>query len=110
MNFQIIPVAEASVKTLIQSINTVIVNPLIIFLFALAVVYFIYGLAKYLLNPNNDTIRKEAKSSMLWGVIGIFIMISVFSIMNLVLNTLGVSEDDINIETTGEYEIGDFDE
>jgi uncharacterized membrane protein YdjX (TVP38/TMEM64 family) len=90
MKFEIIPRAEASVTTLMNSINRVIINPLIVLLFALAVVYFIYGLARYLLSPDNEEIRKTSKSHMLWGIIGMFIMVSVFGIMNLIMNTLGV--------------------
>lgn len=91
MNLEIIPKAEASAQTLMNSINRVIINPLIVLLFALAVVYFIYGLARYLLSPDNEEIRKTSKSHMLWGIIGMFIMVSVFGIMNLIMNTLGVS-------------------
>jgi len=103
----IIPIAQASVDTLMQSINKVIINPLIIFLFALAMVYFIYGLAKYLLSPDNEEVRRTSKSHMLWGIIGMFIMVSVFGIMNLLLTTLGVSKSDISIEQNGSYNIGE---
>jgi hypothetical protein len=104
MIFQIIPVAEASIVTLMQSVNRVIINPLIILLFALATVYFIYGVAQYLLSPDNEEIRKTSKSHMLWGIIGMFIMVSVFGIMNLILNTLGTSN--IKIDNGGNYTVG----
>jgi predicted PurR-regulated permease PerM len=89
MILQIIPIAEASTATLMASINRVIINPLIGFLMALAVAYFIYGVVRYLLSPENEEIRKTSKSQMLWGIIGLFIMISVFGIMNFILNSLG---------------------
>lgn len=96
MTFGIISVAEASVQTLMASINRVLINPLIIFLFALAAVYFIYGLVNYLLNPDNEEVRKSGKNHMLWGIIGMFIMVSVFGIMSLIINTLGVTNVKIN--------------
>jgi len=103
MNFEIIPIAEASVTTLMMSINRVILNPLIVLLFALAVVYFIYGIARYLLSPDNEEIRKSSKQHMLWGVIGMFIMVSVFGILSLIINTFGIensgTSSDIRIET-----------
>ena len=101
--FGIIPVAEASVTTLVQSISKVILNPLIVLLFALAIVIFIWGLVQYLLNPDSEEIRKNSKSHMLWGIFGMFIMVSVFGIMNLVLNTIG--EKRIQIKSNGEYTI-----
>lgn len=106
MSFHIIPIAEASMKTLVNSIVDVLVNPLIIFIFALALVLFLYGVLKYLLNPENEEVRKTSKSHMLWGIIGMFIMVSVFGIMNLILNTIG--EKDININSDGTYNVGNI--
>jgi predicted PurR-regulated permease PerM len=106
MIFQIVPVAEASVVTLMASVDKVIINPLIILLFALAMVYFLYGLARYLLSPDNEEIRKSSKSHMLWGIIGMFIMVSVFGIMSLLLSTVG--ESNINIESNGNYTVGNM--
>lgn len=106
MIFQIIPIAEANVATLMSSINKVIINPIIMLLFALAAVYFLYGLANYLLSPDNEEIRKSSKSHMLWGIVGMFIMISVFGIMNLILNTLG--ENRIQIQSNGDYSVGEI--
>jgi uncharacterized membrane protein YidH (DUF202 family) len=108
MIFQFIPTAEASIQTLVKSINRVIINPLIIFIFALAVLYFVYGLVKYLLSPDNEQVKKDSRQHMLWGVIGMFIMIATFGIMNLILNTLQVSKEDIQIEETGDYKIGNM--
>lgn len=105
MNFQIIPIAEASIVTLMDSINKVIINPLIYFIFALAISYFLYGLVKYLLSPDNEEIRTSSKSHMLWGVVGMFVMVAVFGIMNLLLTTVG--EEDIQISKDG-YKVGDL--
>lgn len=106
MIFQFIPTAEASIVTLMESVNRVIINPLIILLFALAVVYFVYGLVQYLLNPDSEEIRKSSKSHILWGIIGMFIMVSVFGIMSLILNTLGESR--IQLNGTGDYTVGEM--
>ncbi|MFA7315531.1 MAG: hypothetical protein WC059_01860 [Candidatus Paceibacterota bacterium] len=103
MDLGFIPVAEASVATLMKSINRVVINPLILFLFAVAMVYFLYGLAQYFLNPNSEEIRKSSKSHMLWGIIGLFIMVAVFGIMRLILGTVG--ENTIKIDSTGDYTI-----
>ncbi len=93
----------ANIDSLVNAVNKVVVNPLIIFIFALALVIFIYGVAQYLLNPASDEIRKQSKSHMIWGVIGMFIMVSVFGIMRIILNTLG--EKKIKIQNTGEITV-----
>jgi uncharacterized membrane protein YjfL (UPF0719 family) len=71
-------------------------------LFALAVVYFVYGLVRYLLTPDNEEIRTSSKSHMLWGIFGMFIMIAVFGIMNILLKTVG--EENIKINN-GDYTV-----
>ncbi|MFA6355283.1 MAG: hypothetical protein WCW65_02570 [Candidatus Paceibacterota bacterium] len=105
MNFLFVPIAEASIVTLMGSINKIIINPLIYFIFALAICYFLYGLVKYLLSPDNEEIRTSSKSHMLWGIFGMFIMVAVFGIMNLLLTTVG--EEDIKIDSEG-YKVGDL--
>ena len=105
MIFQITPVAEATISTLMNSINKVIINPLIILLFALAIVYFMYGVAKYLLSPDNEEIRKTSKQQMLWGVFGMFIMLAVFGIMNIIISTTGAKGIQVQ---NGSYTIGNL--
>ncbi len=105
MSFHIVPIAEADVLTLIKSIDKVIINPIIIFLFAVAIVYFLYGVAQYLLSPENEEVRKKSKSHMIWGIVGLFIMVAVFGIMRLLLNTFG--ETKIQVNTSGEFNVSD---
>jgi len=106
MSFQIIPTAEASIATLMGKVNEIIINPIIMLLFVLATVYFIYGVVQYLISPDNEELRTSSKTHMLWGIIGMFVMVSVFGIMRIVLNTVG--EGDIKIEKNGTYTVGDI--
>ncbi|HNU95423.1 MAG TPA: hypothetical protein PLZ70_01100 [Candidatus Paceibacterota bacterium] len=89
MNFDIIPKAEASVESFINTINKVVINPIIYFLFSLGTILFLFGIIRFFLNPTDETIRKESKNHMVWGLIGMFIMVSVFGIMNLIVKTIG---------------------
>ncbi len=106
MDFVIIPRAHATITTLMNSIDRVIINPLIFFLFACAMVYFLFGLVKFLIYRENEEIRKSSKAHMLWGLVGLFVMVSVFGIMRLILNTLG--EDRIKIEDSGNIQVDEF--
>ena len=103
MHLELVPVAEADVVSLVKSIDRVVINPLIFFLFALAMVYFLYGLVQFLISPDNEEVRKTSKSHMVWGLLGLFIMIAVFGIMNLILSTLHVTN--IVIDENGQYNI-----
>lgn len=73
----------------LSNINDQIVTPLIYLLFALATAYFIYGVLVFIKNAESPEKRLDGQKSMLWGVVGIFIMISVKGIINLILRTIG---------------------
>jgi hypothetical protein len=76
-----------------------IINPIIEFLFALAVVFFLYGVLEFFLNQDNEEKKTTGKQHMLWGIVGIAIMIGVFTIMEIILNTLDIPPSEINPRT-----------
>lgn len=75
---------------IILRINEVILNPIIILLFALAGLYFFWGVAQFILNMENEAARSEGKKTMLWGVIGMLIMFGVWQIINIIEGTFGL--------------------
>lgn len=75
---------------LLSKILSNIVNPIIYLLMALAVVYFIWGVVVFIQNADKAEKRDEGYKHMIWGVIGIFIMISAKGIINIILSTLGI--------------------
>lgn len=90
--------ASSSLNQFIGNVDRMIINPLIGLLFALAIVYFLYGIFEFLSNQENEEKKTTGKSHMLWGIIGITIMMGVWAILGVVLNTLGISEEQINPE------------
>jgi len=89
-------VASASVDSFIANVNKQIINPLILLLFALALVYFLYGVFEFISNQTNEEKKTIGKNHMIWGIIGIVIMMGVFTIMNIIMNTFNI--DGINPE------------
>jgi hypothetical protein len=77
------------VKEFIGKISTEILNPLIAILFVVATFYFFYGVAKYLWNPESEEEREGGRRSMFWGIVGMFIMVSVFSIIKFIISSIG---------------------
>lgn len=75
---------------LLTSINESIVNPAIILLFSLALFFFLWGVVEYISNAESDEGRQKGQQHILWGIIGMVIMVSVFGILNIVLNTFGI--------------------
>jgi succinate dehydrogenase/fumarate reductase cytochrome b subunit len=83
--------ATGTINNFIGKVDTIIINPLIYLLFALAVVYFLYGIFEFLMNQANEEKKTSGKSHMVWGVVGITIMLGVWTIMGMVLSTLGIN-------------------
>ena len=84
--------ASERFDTFLSNVNSQIINPLIVFLFALALVYFLYGMVEFISNGGNDEKKTVGKSHMLWGVVGLTIMMGVWAILNMILNTLNIND------------------
>ena len=87
-------IAYASVDSFLLKAGNEIVNPLIKLFFAIAIIYFLYGMLEFILNQSNDEKKTDGKSHMFWGVVGIAIMLGVWGIISMIVNTIpGVSNN-----------------
>jgi large-conductance mechanosensitive channel len=88
-----ISIAEAAVDTtafgnLVNPIIKILIYPIIELMFGLAVLYFVWGALQFVLHGADETARAKGKSTMLWGTVGIFIMVSAWGIIYLISNTV----------------------
>ncbi|MEK7179348.1 MAG: hypothetical protein AAB727_03805, partial [Patescibacteria group bacterium] len=67
-----------------------ILNALIPLIIGVALVGFLYGVAKFILAADDSSKREEGRQLMIWGVIGLFVMVSVWGIVNVVAQTFGI--------------------
>lgn len=51
---------------------------------AAAVAYFLYGVMKFVKDQSSEEAQGEGKKHMMWGVIGLAIMVSVWGILNFI--------------------------
>lgn len=77
-------------KELVGRVNEAVINPLILLLFAAATLLFLWGVAQFLFTASQSGEQDEGKRHMLWGVIGMAIMISVYGILRVITTTFGV--------------------
>ncbi|MEK7208016.1 MAG: hypothetical protein AAB699_00530 [Patescibacteria group bacterium] len=75
---------------LLNKIGEVILNPIIYILFSAAFVVFIWGLVQFVSNLQNEEARSTGVRHMIWGIIGMVVMVGVRSILDIVNNTLCV--------------------
>jgi hypothetical protein len=70
-----------------------IVDPAIRLIFALALAWFFWGVFKFIRGAGDETARKTGRDHMLWGIVGMAIMVSVKAIIELTLDNVGVTPD-----------------
>lgn len=70
-----------------------ILNKLVIVIIGLGTVYFLWGVAKYILHSDDAKSREEGRGMMVYGVIAIFVMISIWGFVNLLDNTFNLDNN-----------------
>lgn len=69
-----------------------IISMLIPIAFALALLFFFYGLARFILAAGDEEKREQGKSIMIWGVVALFVMASVWGIVRFIGDAFGIQQ------------------
>lgn len=80
-----------NINLIVQSIGQ-IVTRMIPIVFALILLYFFWGLAKYVLNSSDEEARKAGRGMMIWGIVALFVAASVWGLTEFIANALGINE------------------
>jgi hypothetical protein len=76
----------------LSAIKTMITSYVIPIAFGLAIVFFFWGMAQFILHDaGNDKTREDGKKKMLWGIIALFVMASIMGIIQFIGSSLGIS-------------------
>lgn len=59
-------------------------------LFALAMVMFIWGVIQYVINAQEEAKREKGRQFMIWGIIALAVMVSVWGLVGILRNTFGI--------------------
>ncbi len=77
------------VRTLVEELGS-IVQIAIPIIFGLALMFFIWGVATFILNAGDSKLREEGKQRMIWGIVGMFVIMSIFGIVAFINTALGI--------------------
>ena len=76
----------------VQSLITFGLKPVVDLLINLmmgsALLVFFWGLVKYILAQGSETVKMEAKKVMGWGLVALFVMVSVWGLVKFIQNEL----------------------
>ena len=78
-----------------------IFNVIVPFLIGLAVFLIIYGILRHIASADDEEKRTEARNFILWGIVGVFIMVSVWGLVNILIKTFNL--DNSNAVVTDIY-------
>lgn len=90
----------------IRCVITVFILPLI---FSIGFIVFMYGVIRYVIAGDSKE-KEEGKKFLMWGLIGLFVMVSIWGIVGLVSNTLGLEntvpqlQQNIYCDNGGKYD------
>lgn len=75
----------------VQKVNNVILFPVMIFMLSLALLFFLWGAYEFVANADSDEGRSKGKLHMMYGIIGMLVMVSALAILKIAAATFGVS-------------------
>lgn len=92
-----------NVTNLIQSVRNII-DILIPLVAALALLYFFWGLAQFILNSADPEAQTAGKNRMIWGIVALFVIVSVWGLVRWLGDAVGInpSNADQNIPGVGQ--------
>jgi hypothetical protein len=82
----------SGICSFIDKFNAAVINPLLLLIFAIGTLVFTYGVVEFLWGLSQDTEhRQSGKEHMLWGLVGMFVMVSAWALIKLVAGAVGAN-------------------
>ena len=86
------PAMGSTFQAYITYIICIINSAIIPLMFAVAVVFFVWGVIKFfIINADEEAKREQGKQFMLWGIIALAVMLSIWGLVNILGVTFGVN-------------------
>ena len=86
--FPLLAFARANLDSLIAQFVRYL-NMALPILISIAVIWFVWQVILYTISSDEDK-KKQAKSGIIWGIVGLFVIVSVWGLVNFLSTTLDV--------------------
>ena len=91
MEFSLIPVAHAqTVPGIADKIVSLLSGSVIPIIFGIATIVFLWGVVQFITAGGNEEKRKEGRKFIIYGLVGLFVMVAVWGIVNVLIGFLGL--------------------
>jgi len=89
------PLPARNLGQIFTNITSFILSPLIGLFLTAAVVVFFWGMVKYIYSLGEKE-KVEGRWLMVWGVIALFVMVSVWGLVGVLTNTFGLNNTPVD--------------
>ncbi len=88
------------IKTVLRSFGGILetLPPLI---FGLALVFFFWGIVQFIRDAGNEKLRADGKQKIVWGVIALFVFVSIYGLIYMLGDLVGIQVPRSTIQNTG---------
>ncbi|HAS80462.1 TPA: hypothetical protein DD445_01120 [Candidatus Nomurabacteria bacterium] len=77
-------------QDLLSYVGCIISKSVIPLIFSLAIVIFIWGVVQYVINTEEEAKREKGKEFMIWGILALTVMVSVWGLVRIVGDTFNI--------------------
>ncbi len=78
--------------SLLERINTYVVDPIIAVIFTLGLLLFFVGIVEYLWEIKDGKTDGDGRQHLVYGLVGMLVMVSVYGIINMIINTFELDD------------------
>lgn len=96
--------ATEAAEAFVAKINEIILFPLIALMTAVALVVFLWGCFQFVAGAGNEEARNTGKKHILWGIIGLLVMLAAFSLLSIAARTFGIDPDNPDANIPASFE------
>ncbi len=88
--FSLLPflaLADDNIETIVARFTSLFTDNIIPLFMVVAVAVFLYGIVRYILASGDQEKAKEAKSYIIYGLVGLFVMVCFWGLIKIVIYT-----------------------
>ncbi len=79
-----------SIKDILNFGTCMLGQSVVQILFGIALIIFIWGVIQFIANAENEEARKKGRDFIIWGIIGLFVMVAIWGLVKLLTTTTGI--------------------
>jgi hypothetical protein len=85
--------AKPKISDLLNYVTCIIGSSVVPLIFILAIASFVWGVVQYVMNADSEEKRSKGRSFMIWGIIALVVMVSIWGLVGILRNTFNLNQN-----------------